>query len=119
MANEAIYRAFGKAVATRRKKLELTQSDLAGRVGISRASVANIESGRQSVLLHHLYALASALECAKVSDLLPAPTRTSNREEDIDMFILSDEEVTPIGKSQIRDLIESALAQRGSKKAGS
>jgi hypothetical protein len=50
--------------------------------------------------------------------LLPAPTRTSNR-EDLDMFVLSDEDVTPTGKSQIRDLIESALAQRGSKKAGS
>jgi transcriptional regulator with XRE-family HTH domain len=118
MANEPIYKAFGKAVAARRRTLGWTQSDLAGRVGMSRASVANIESGRQSVLLHHVYALASALECAKVADLLPAPTRTSNR-EDFDMFVLSDEDVTPTGKSQIRDLIESALAQRGSKKAGS
>lgn len=118
MADKAIYKAFGKAVAARRKTLELTQSDLASRIGVSRASVANIESGRQSVLLHHVYALASALECAKVADLLPAPTKTLNR-EDFDMFILSNEDVTPIGKSQIRDLIESALAQRSTKKAGS
>jgi hypothetical protein len=35
---------------------------------MSRASVANIESGRQNVLLHHAYRLASALEFAKVSE---------------------------------------------------
>jgi hypothetical protein len=32
--------------------------------------------------------------------------------------ILSDEHMTPRGKAQINDLIASALAQRGSKKAG-
>jgi len=117
MASEAIYKAFGKAVATRRRTLGWTQSDLAGRVGMSRASVANIECGRQSVLLHHVYALASALDCTKVADLLPAPPRTSNQ-EDSDMFVLSDEGVTPTGKSQIRSLIENALAQRGNKKVG-
>jgi len=35
------------------------------------------------------------------------------------MIILSDEEVTPRAKAQITDLIASALAQRGAKKAGS
>jgi transcriptional regulator with XRE-family HTH domain len=116
MAEEAIYKAFGRAIATRRRKLELTQAELAARVGMSRASVANIESGRQSVLLHHVYGLAEALDIAKVSDLLPA--KPSNR-ENTDMIILSDEDVTPRAKAQISDLIASALAQRGVKKAGS
>jgi transcriptional regulator with XRE-family HTH domain len=116
MAEEAIYKAFGRAVATRRRKLELTQAELAARVGMSRASVANIESGRQSVLLHHVYGLAEALKIAKISDLLPA--KPSNR-ENTDMIILSDEEVTPRAKAQITDLIANALAQRGAKKAGS
>lgn len=116
MAEEAIYKAFGRAVATRRRKLELTQAELAARVRMSRASVANIESGRQSVLLHHVYGLAEALDIAKVSDLLPA--KPSNR-ENADMIILSDEDVTPRAKAQISDLIASALAQRGVKKAGS
>jgi transcriptional regulator with XRE-family HTH domain len=116
MAEEVIYKAFGRAVATRRRKLELTQAELAARVGMSRASVANIESGRQSVLLHHVYGLAEALQIAKVSDLLPA--KPSNR-ENTDMIILSDVDVTPRAKAQITDLIASALAQRGAKKAGS
>jgi transcriptional regulator with XRE-family HTH domain len=117
MAKQAIYKAFGRAVATRRRELDLTQSELAARVGMSRASVANIESGRQSVLLHHVYGLAEALEITKLSDLLPAPPKPSTR-EDIDMIIQSDEDVTPRAKAQITDLIASALAQR-TKKAGS
>lgn len=117
MAEEAIYKAFGKAVATRRRTLDLTQADLAARAGMSRASIANIESGRQNVLLHHAYGLAAALEFAKVSDLLPASSRPSTQEE-FDM-ILSDEDMTPRGKAQIADLITSALARRSTKKSGS
>lgn len=117
MSEEAIYKSFGRAVATRRKKLDLTQAELAGRVGMSRASIANIESGRQNVLLHHAYKLATALEFAKVSDLLPANSKPSPQ-EDLDMT-LSDDTITARGKAQITDLIASALAQRGSTKAGS
>lgn len=117
MADATIYTAFGRAVATRRKELDLTQVDLAGRIGMSRASVANIESGRQNVLLHHVYRLASALEFTKVSDLLPTLSKSPTG-EDFDMM-LSDETVTARGKAQINDLIVSALAQRGSTRAGS
>ena len=117
MSDEAVYKAFGRAVATRRRELNLTQANLAARVGMARASIANIESGRQNVLLHHAYHLASALEFSKVSELLPAQPKPVTQ-EDFDM-ILSDESVTARGKAQISDLIVSALAKRGSAKAGS
>lgn len=116
MAEEAIYKAFGRAVSIRRRKLDLTQAELAARVGMSRASVANIESGRQSVLLHHVYGLAEALEIAKVSDLLPARPSIP---EDADMIKLSDDAATPLEKTLVSNLIESALAQRGAKKTSS
>ena len=117
MADESIYIAFGRLVAARRKTLELTQAELAARVGMSRASVANIESGRQNVLLHHVYSLASALEFSKPADLLPAAPKPQPR-EDLQM-ILSDETVTARGKAQINDLIADALARHGSGRAGS
>jgi len=103
--------AFGRIVAARRRKLDLTQAELAAKVGMSRASVANIESGRQNVLLHHVYSLASALELSKVSDLLPTPPN-SEAKEDFAM-VLSDETVTARGKAQLADLIQDALARRG------
>jgi hypothetical protein len=84
---------------------------------MSRASVANIESGRQNVLLHHVYSLASALEFSKPADLLPAVPKPQPR-EDMQM-ILSDETVTARGKAQINDLIVDALARHSSGRAGS
>jgi transcriptional regulator with XRE-family HTH domain len=117
--DDTIYRAFGSAVATRRKELNLTQAQLAGRVGMSRASIANIESGRQNVLLHHVYRLAEALEFPKVSDLLPPQPRPATQ-EDLDMILsLPDDTMTARGKAQITELIVSALAQRRSTKVGS
>ena len=116
MVEEEIYRVFGRSVSARRRQLGLTQARLAAQIGISRASIASIESGRQSVLLHHVYKLASALDFAKVSDLLPSLLKPTNR-EDIDM-VLSDETLTPIEKSQISDLVLRALSQHSSKKGG-
>lgn len=47
-----IYIALGAVMRRRRKELGLTQEQLAGALGLVRASVANIETGRQRVLLH-------------------------------------------------------------------
>src|SRR5437016_3336973 len=70
MKYDELYDQLGTLIRNRRKKLLLTQRDLAARIGISRASLANIETGRQKVLVHQLYALATALDLAP-SDLLP------------------------------------------------
>ncbi len=67
----SIYPALGEAVATRRKAMRLTQAQVATKVGISRASIANIESGRQKVLLHQVYLLAEALQLPSIMSLLP------------------------------------------------
>ena len=48
----------------------MTQSEIATKVGISRASVANIEAGRQKVLLHQVYLFASALSLQSITELI-------------------------------------------------
>lgn len=53
--------AVGAEVRTRRDLCGLKQEDLAQRVGLSRASVANIEGGRQAVPIHLLAEMAEAL----------------------------------------------------------
>ena len=55
-----IYVSFGEAVKTRRLKAGMTQADLAEKIGLSRASIANVEAGRQQVLLGDLYEYARA-----------------------------------------------------------
>jgi transcriptional regulator with XRE-family HTH domain len=74
MDADRIYKNLGRRIrALRKESLRLTQEQLAKRVGISRASLANIEAGRQQVLVHHLFALASALDLdSPVQLLLPS-----------------------------------------------
>jgi transcriptional regulator with XRE-family HTH domain len=82
MNPESIYQHIGAVIRTRRHALKprLTQEALAQRVGISRASLANIETGRQNVLVHQLYALAAALSLDPSDFLLPANQNATSEE---------------------------------------
>lgn len=71
MKPEPIYKTIGTIIRRRRRRLEWPQKLLAARLGISRATLANIETGRQRILVHHLYAFAQILEM-KPHDFLPA-----------------------------------------------
>jgi len=73
MTADPIYQQIGDVIRTRRKLLKFKQETLASQLGISRGSLANIETGRQSVLVHQLYRIAAALKL-KPTDLLPPPT---------------------------------------------
>lgn len=70
MKSEDIYRRIGLLIKNRRKQLGLTQEKLANQLAISRASLASIETGRQNVLVHQLYRLATALQL-EPKDFLP------------------------------------------------
>lgn len=67
-----LYQAFGDLVQMHRKRTQgMTQQKLGNLVGLSRTSITNIEKGRQHVSLHHLYAIAGALEVSPEA-LLPS-----------------------------------------------
>ena len=70
-AAHRIYEAFGVQVRERRTAMRLTQLELATLIKLTRGSVANIEAGRQSVLLHQFLDIAAALG-VKPAQLLPA-----------------------------------------------
>lgn len=108
--------AFGKAVALRRDELGLTQSDLAKRVDLSRASIANIEKGRQNVLLHHVYDLAAALKMHNVGDILPARPQVSKPQQ-IDLK-MSDPGVSARDAAQLNDMVATVLATRDGGRSG-
>lgn len=73
-----LYKQIGGLIKSRRKALKLNQEKLAQSLGISRASLANVEVGRQAILVHQLYGYAEALDLP-LSDLLPQklPTATN------------------------------------------
>lgn len=117
MSREMIHRAFGRAVATRRKQQDnMTQLELAQKTGLSRASIANIERGQQNVGLHHLFSIANALEVSSVSDLLPPMSIGQEGEEETNMR--TSEKLSEISKAGVEQLIRKALKQGTKKRTG-
>jgi transcriptional regulator with XRE-family HTH domain len=70
MDESSIYAALGELVREHREGQGMSQGALGKRIGLSRASIANIERGRQRIPLHHLYRMADALG-VKAHTLLP------------------------------------------------
>lgn len=106
MDEERFYAEFGQRFADRRRSAEMTQAEVAALAGTSRASVANIEAGRQKVYLHQLYRLAAALRLEDLSDLLPLeiPRRRAAS------LIEAPEDLTDLQRSQIEGVLKTAIA---------
>jgi transcriptional regulator with XRE-family HTH domain len=69
---ELLYQLVGERIRRRRERLSprMSQAKLAQRLGVSRASVVNIEAGRQHAPLHVLWRIAEELD-TEVALLLP------------------------------------------------
>ncbi len=65
-----VYLAVAENVRHYRKKARMTQADLCREVGLTRPSIANIETGRQRILLHQAFDLARALHVS-VDQIVP------------------------------------------------
>ena len=70
---EALYRALGERIRQARvgQPEKLSQAALAERLCVSRASVGNIEAGRQHAPLHLLWKVAQHLQ-VELSSLIPS-----------------------------------------------
>jgi transcriptional regulator with XRE-family HTH domain len=74
-----IYHALGRAIRERRQQQRMTQGELADLAGLSRASITNIELGRQSVLVDQLCRFAAVLGVSPADLLQCAPPRREER----------------------------------------
>lgn len=61
-AIEFEYVLIGRRLRVEREKRNLTQSEVAGKLGLPRSGVSNIEKGKQRLLLHTFLDYASALD---------------------------------------------------------
>ena len=109
MNPKSVYRHIGALIRSRRKKFKprWTQEKLANRIGISRASLANIETGRQSVQVHQLYAFAEALDLSPSDFLLLA--NDSGVRAEWDEVLPGD--LKPLQKDQIARLLADTHAE--------
>lgn len=81
MAPNPIYKEIGALIRHWRKQRNLKQFKLAAMLGISRGSLANVETGRQSILVHQLYKFAEVLELSPI-DLLPSASAPAPLQQD-------------------------------------
>jgi transcriptional regulator with XRE-family HTH domain len=70
MHEETIKKATGEKIRERRAVLDISQKTLADKVGLSRASIANIERGAQAIDIVQLFLFAEKLS-TQPSSLLP------------------------------------------------
>lgn len=77
---EAIYAAFGRRLREIREENGLPQEELATLSGLTRSSIANIENGKQRVMLHQLIKFAEALR-TNVSALMPERSEEAGIQE--------------------------------------
>ncbi len=69
---DGFHREVGLRLQRARKERGITQEELAGRIGLPRASYANIESGRQRIALDVVWRAAIVLELP-LAQLAPEP----------------------------------------------
>jgi transcriptional regulator with XRE-family HTH domain len=66
---EILYKSIGNQIKDLRKRMRLSQEELAEQLGLSRASVVNIEKGRQHPSVHMLVDIAKIFK-VPVTDFL-------------------------------------------------
>lgn len=128
---EAVYRAVGERIRTAREQQadKLSQANLAKKLEISRASIVNIEAGRQHAPLYLLWKIAQQLDVELVSlipsraDLAPAPSTVvlgSEMREEIKKYSNGDEAMESALSSFIAQAVEQlsgpAVPQRSKKR---
>lgn len=103
-----LYRRLGRTVAARRVQLDLTQRDVAERLGLSRASLANLESGRQRIMVHQLFALANTLKLKSILELVPQTWTPASPLPDLEV---NGTDLTSRERSSIEQLVASAIPE--------
>ena len=99
----SLYKRLGATIKAQRRARGLTQQQLATQLGISRASLANVETGRQRVLIHQLYELADQLSI-NIQELLPKPSEAEALQA-LDDLLFS-ENLTVAQRQQIATLLK-------------
>ena len=107
-----IYRELGQTIRRYRKGAGRTQAQLAAEIGISRASLANIEAGRQQVLVHYLYAIEEALDLNSPASLMPVPQSSTLHDVELSTLPLPKEGLSEKQRQEVLRLMGGVLNNR-------
>ncbi len=109
---EPVYAYFGNHIGKLRDKKKLTQEQLGAKLQppLKRASIANIEGGKQRVLLHTVLQLARALD-TEVSVLVAALERPVVGSSDLEAEL--EEKLAAMNPAKRRELAEKLVGRTG------
>ena len=96
---ERVNGLFGQRLSAARRVKRISQTALANRLGYSRVTIANLESGKQNVQLHQVFAIADALDIS-VKELIPDAASVYGNVQDslADIFL-------EVSKSRLNELL--------------
>ncbi|MDQ0966925.1 DNA-binding transcriptional regulator, XRE-family HTH domain [Pedobacter suwonensis] len=106
----ALNQLVGSRIKIKRAELGLSQDELASKIDLARASISNIEIGRQQPTLSTLYDISQVLE-TDVQSLLPTylevKSETISKSDPLE--ILKTKDVTDGSKEKIEKLIAGII----------
>ena len=106
METEKFYKDFGQKLAKLRVSKGLTQAELAHKIHLSRASVANLERGEQRLYIHQLVQISRALKIDDADRLLPRLAPLGGDED----LTISGDNLSAAQERELRRLIGSIAA---------
>lgn len=83
MTPEKFNEKLGLRLRELRRLSRLTQDDLAKKTGLSRASIANMETGRQAMSAYQAYEIATALQLKSMDELYELRSGTHDTDADV------------------------------------
>jgi transcriptional regulator with XRE-family HTH domain len=107
VSKHPVYKEIGKRIRHWRKANGMKQEALAGALGISRGSLANIETGKQSVLVHQIYNFSRALK-VKPHDFLPDSVGEISSTPPVVLSQPTNIELSPDQQRQIANVLSDA-----------
>jgi transcriptional regulator with XRE-family HTH domain len=111
---QLIYRLVGEHIRVARQRFvpSMSQVQLAEKIGVSRASVVNIEAGRQRPPLHVLWQIAEALG-TELTDLIPSHAEYAKHEEpaELDEQMVAQIEEAAEGDTTTRQLLTDFVSR--------
>ena len=99
---EKIYKDAGELVRYRRILLDISQTEMGKRLGMTRTTVTNLEAGRQRIPLHLLYKVAKILHIP-IYSLIPENTEADGHSLSLQV----------VRKKRINELLEEVKKLTG------
>lgn len=109
MALKDLYKVVGQRIKDYRELHEWTQAYVSERTEINRATISNIEAGKQQVSLQFLYLIAKALE-TEISTFLPTLKELNITAEETSAIL--NEKLDEHGDDAIKNTILEALNKK-------